>query len=346
MIIKRIQKEIEDEYSKRQSQSKKATEERKIKIYKELPEIEQIDKAINSLCILKAYSVTKCNLPSSMKKSIPEKYITMNANELEREIVCLATKRANILNTAGYSDDYTENAFVCDICKDTGFINKHDKEELCACRSEMLAKKLKQASGASESDIFSKFKIDLYSEIPNAEKYGISVAPKVQMEAVYKRCIKFVNEFDDVNLHNMVFVGKSGLGKTFLGNCIINALTDKGVSCLYMPATALFKPFSVSLQNREEAEEIIEFIFNCGLLIIDDLGSEKQTATRYSEFLEILNTRALKNKKVPCKTIITTNLSPKEILDCYGERVMSRIFGEFDILQFAGDDIRLKRKSY
>ena len=130
-----------------------------------------------------------------------------------------------------------------------------------------------------------------------------------------------------------------------MGNCIINALTDKGVSCLYMPATALFKPFAPGYYNPEEAAEIIDFINNCDFLVIDDLGSEKQTATRYSELLEILNTRELRGKIGSCKTVITTNLSPKKILDYYGERVTSRILGEYDILPFVGDDIRLKKKS-
>ena len=85
-------------------------------------------------------------------------------------------------------------------------------------------------------------------------------------------------------------------------------------------------------------------ILNVELLIIDDLGTEKQIATRYEEMLEILNTREMHGRKRPCKTIITTNMTPQNLFDTYGERVASRILGTFDVLRFCGDDIRLKRK--
>ena len=165
------------------------------------------------------------------------------------------------------------------------------------------------------------------------------------MEAVYKRCVRFAEHFTEKNINNMVFVGNSGLGKTFLGNCIMNELTDRGISCLYMPATSLFKPFAPGFYGQEGATELADFILSCEFLLIDDLGSEKQTGARYSELLEILNTRAMRGRTSLCKTVVTTNLTPANLFSYYGERVASRILGAYDILKFAGEDIRLKRKS-
>lgn len=88
-----------------------------------------------------------------------------------------------------------------------------------------------------------------------------------------------------------------------------------------------------------------DFILHSEFLMIDDLGSEKQTGARYGELLEILNTRALRGRSSLCKTIITTNLTPANLFSCYGERVASRILGGYDILKFAGEDIRLKTKN-
>lgn len=44
------------------------------------------------------------------------------------------------------------------------------------------------------------------------------------------------------------------------------------------------------------------------------------------------------------KTIISTNLSLDNIAAIYGERIVSRFIGNYNICYFFGDDIRLKNK--
>ena len=345
MIIDRIHKETEQEYARRRNEAKFMQETRKERIYKEIPEVEGIDKKINTLGILTVYKVMKRNVNANSLKDCPEEYLNFNKEEINNEILSLKQKKIKLLEEAGFPGDYIENSFFCKQCSDTGFVLNNGIEVSCECRDKILSDKLKAVAGVPAEDVFAKFDSSLYSEMANQEKYGISVSPKVQMEAVYKRCVRFAEEFENQSTNNMVFLGNSGLGKTFLGNCIINALTDKGISCLYMPSTSLFKPFAPGFYNQEEANELIDFILNCKFLLIDDLGSEKQTGTRYAELLEILNMRELKGKKELCKTVITTNLSPANLFAHYGERVASRILGGYDILKFAGDDIRLKLKN-
>lgn len=345
MIINKIYKEIEKEYTQRRNKAKLTMEKRKEDIYAEIPEIEQIDKKINTLGILTVYKVMNRTPIGKNFNDVPDSYLCFNKEKIDNEILRLKQEKLRILRVAGYPENYMDNAFLCKKCSDSGFLSKDDTEVMCECRRKILAEKLKSVAGVPSGDVFAKFDISLYSEVANQEKYGISVSPRVQMEAVYKRCVSFAEEFEDLSINNMVFLGNSGLGKTFLGNCIINALTDKGISCLYMPSTSLFKPFAPGFYSQEEATDLIDYIFNCKFLIIDDLGSEKQTGTRYAELLEILNMRELKGKKELCKTVITTNLSPANLFSYYGERVASRILGGYDILKFAGDDIRLKLKN-
>lgn len=345
MIIDRIHKETETEYAKRRNEAKHTQEIRKERIYKQLPEIEQTDKKINILGILTVYKAMKRCVNANSLKDCPQEYLNFNKEEIDNEILLLKQKKIRLLEEAGYPGDYMENAFFCKKCSDSGFVSENDIEVSCDCRKKILSEKLKAVAGVPAEDVFSKFDGSLYSETANQEKYGISVSPRVQMEAVYKRCVRFAEEFENPSANNMVFLGNSGLGKTFLGNCIINALTDKGISCLYMPSTSLFKPFAPGFYTPEESAELIDFILNCKFLLIDDLGSEKQTGTRYAELLEILNMRELKGKNGLCKTVITTNLSPANLFAHYGERVASRILGGYDILKFAGDDIRLKLKN-
>ena len=344
MILQDINKQIEKEYEARRNTAKHIIEERKKEVYVMFPEIAAIDEAINSLGILIGYAAMKRRPPKHILKGISESYLDFDAVSLNNEIKKLNEKKRALLQNAGYPADYIENAFLCKKCNDTGSVSVGNGiHERCQCSKELFAAKLKKVAGIPEKDTFDRFSVEAYPDEVNPSKYGINISPRTQMEAVYRRCCRFAENFAEDNVNNMVFVGNSGLGKTFLGNCIINELTDKGISCLYMPATSLFKPFAPGFGTPEKAAETVDFIMNCEFLLIDDLGSEKQTDTRYAELLEILNSRSLRGRSTLCKTIITTNLTPANIFSHYGERVASRILGEYDILKFAGEDIRLKK---
>ncbi len=64
-----------------------------------------------------------------------------------------------------------------------------------------------------------------------------------------------------------------------------------------------------------------DILFDADLLIIDDLGTELSNAFTNAEIFNIVNTRLINGTK----TIISTNLTPKEISDIYTDRVFLRI---------------------
>lgn len=345
MILDRINKEIDREYEQKIRDARETSEKRKTEIYEKLPKIKEIDSYMSSLGILLGYKAMG-RKPSAfiIEKLLPQSS-DLTFEQIKLEIKELEQLKENLLRNFGYSSDYMANPFQCKNCSDTGYIkNKNGIGVVCECRKAIYAKKLKEIANVPENDTFENFNLDFYSEQANKEIFGINVSPREQMDGACKRCLQFVDDFEDKSKNNMVFVGKSGLGKTFLANCIINALTDKGYSCFYVSATDLFKYFMPKLYGMDESYDMAEFILNCNLLVIDDLGSEKQTETRYAELLEVLNKREANNKFKLCKTIITTNLMPAEIKKNYDERVFSRIYGEYDLLRFAGEDIRIKKK--
>jgi DNA replication protein DnaC len=83
-----------------------------------------------------------------------------------------------------------------------------------------------------------------------------------------------------------------------------------------------------------------ENLFDCDLLIIDDLGTELTNSFTNSELFNIINTRLLSGKK----TIISTNLSPTQLEELYTERTSSRIFDRFEMIKFIGNDLRWYNK--
>lgn len=82
------------------------------------------------------------------------------------------------------------------------------------------------------------------------------------------------------------------------------------------------------------------YIFDCDLLIIDDLGTELTNSFIASQLFLCLNERLLKKRS----TIISTNLSLESIVEIYSERIFSRITSNYTMLRLTGDDIRIKKK--
>lgn len=84
----------------------------------------------------------------------------------------------------------------------------------------------------------------------------------------------------------------------------------------------------------------MERVLNCDLLILDDLGTEMVTTFVQSALYQIINGRLLEKKS----TIVSTNLMPEAIAQRYSGQIASRIEGEYQLLPFVGEDIRVLKK--
>ena len=171
----------------------------------------------------------------------------------------------------------------------------------------------------------------------------MNISPKENIKQIYSHCIRFIEQFDD-NFDNLIFYGNSGLGKTFLCNCIAKDLLDRGKTVIYLTAFQLFQLFEQVRFNKDDEENssrnYLDTIFTVDLLIIDDLGTEFSTSLTGSELFNCLNSRLLDKKH----TIISTNLSPNDWQKQYSERIVSRIFGHYKALKLIGEDIRIQKK--
>ena len=98
---------------------------------------------------------------------------------------------------------------------------------------------------------------------------------------------------------------------------------------------------------REILKENIEYDilrknlgYDCDLLIMDDLGTEMLTSFVQAAFYRIVNDRLLSRRK----TVLSTNLTVAEIGQRYGQAVRSRVEGEYQVLPFFGEDIRILKR--
>ena len=184
---------------------------------------------------------------------------------------------------------------------------------------------------------FQSFNLDLFSDQPFD---GQVLTPKQNMMDILNVSEGFVFNFDEDNEDNLLFYGETGLGKTFLTNCIAKALLDRGKIVIYQTSFKLLEILEELRFKNNNDKEKYNLLFDADLLIIDDLGTEMTNTFTNSEIFNIINSRLLSNKK----TIVSTNLSPKEMMDRYDDRIFSRLFSKFTVLHFFGKDLRWEVK--
>ncbi len=248
---------------------------------------------------------------------------------LSAEADALNEERARLLTATGFGADYDEPVFECKLCDDSGYTHGL---KLCQCIKTMVANsKYAQSTLAKglADKTFDNFDLSFYPEAN-----GI----RIQMEGILNGCKRYAQSFPNDSSAGLLFMGGTGLGKTHLSSAIANAVAARGYSVLYESAQQIFDTCESVRYNKLELAEREKYE-KCALLIIDDLGAECITQYSVSSITSLIDMRIVQGKP----TIISTNLNAGAIQKTYGERLLSRLVGEFRVLQFVGKDIRMQK---
>ncbi len=301
---------------------------RKKEVYKKCPRIEEIDNELVTLSLNAAKDI--------MQKKADRTEISLFLKEKSRQ---LTEERDALFKQNGFPEKYLTDVYRCNECKDTGYIDN----EKCNCLKQNLIKQYYSGANLSntfKNENFDTFDLNYYSDEVN-ERHGVS--PKANIKWIWMTCLNFVKDFNKVH-KNLLLSGTCGTGKTFLCNCIAKEILESGHTVFYSTSSQLFKTVEDLRFNRKESDNIpddfIATVMEVDLLIIDDLGTEFMSIVTNSELFNIINTRLLFSRS----TIISTNLSNTELMAQYSDRVTSRIVGNYTLLKFFGEDIRLKKK--
>ena len=262
---------------------------------------------------------------------------------LKVKIEQLKKEKKQILESLGLSMEYLQPYYNCKICKDTGYVFENGKTSMCNCLKQKIynIEYNQKNENIIKNQIFDNFNINLFSDEINEKKYNSNISPRENILDIKEAAINFINNLDDENTKNLIFSGGTGLGKTFLSNCIVNDLLEKGKTVMYQTAPVMLDNLVADLFAKPENQTGISAnLLSVDLLVIDDLGTESLNSLKFTELYKIINTRLLSKKT---KTIISTNLDLKGLLNTYDERLVSRFIGYYDIYRFYGDDIRLKK---
>jgi len=308
--------EINRLYDERRMLNQQESDRRREYVEKNVDGYVELSDAIASLSIEHA------------KKMIMKQ--TDSMDDLKSVINNLISQKKALLVNASLPEDYLDPIYDCKDCKDTGYING----QKCHCFRQISASML-----YSRSNINDHLKEVGFSMVSDKYYEGDEL---IAFQDTYNKAINFVKSFD-TEFKNLLIYGTVGSGKSLISSCIAKELIESGNSVLYFSASALmdlFSRYSFDYGSKQDMYEAYSDLFECDLLIIDDLGTEMINNFSITALFSCLNERLL-NKK---STIISTNLSPKAIDETYTERIYSRLVGNYTFCKLYGPDIRFKNK--
>ena len=325
-VLRRATKRLEEARKARAAEQDRLRAE----IYAKIPRAAAIDKELRQTIVhIISASLRQGADPAPAIGAIRDRNL-----DLQRE-------RAALLEAHGYPADALDDAPACPKCGDTGWVGAN----MCSCLKKLCAREqiaeLSKLLDLGEQS-FDTFSLDCYSPLPWP---GESLTPRENMEFILEVCSSYARRFGKFYFRNLFLTGAPGLGKTFLSACIARTVAEKGFSVVYDTAVNVFARFEEQkfARDREEAGEARDDTrryLGCDLLILDDLGSELTTPFVQSALYTLINSRLTADKG----TVISSNLTMDQVRARYTPQIASRLEGEYRVLPFYGEDIRLLRK--
>ncbi len=293
--------------------NRKIEQERKEEVYRLIPSYKDMEDMVIDI------SIAQSNKMFSGDRSA--------TSELKSLLQDISNKKKSLLKNAGFPENYLDPIYHCNLCKDTGYVDN----QKCTCLKQAVISTL-----YSQSNIQNMLNENNFSSLSYKYYTGDHL---LRFKRAVQASHNFVKNFNHP-YQNLLFYGTVGTGKSFLSGCIAKELLDQGFIVLYFSSQTLFDTLSketFDYQNKEHDTSIMDDLFSCDLLIIDDLGTEMSGKFVSAQLFKCINERHLRKKS----TIISTNFSLEELLNVYSERIFSRITTQYQAFKLTGDDIRL-----
>ena len=313
---------VAEAYEQRQAENRREEDRRRQEIARKHPDLDQLLSERHQMILRSVRGAFGGGVPAD-----PEHVM----EEYNRKIAALLAQK-------GYSSDYLAPVCFCPLCGDTGYVYEGSVMRRCACFQAAYERALAEAGlGQAGKASFARFD---EARFPDTPLPGTDVTQREYMRVVRDRCEKYALGVPDGPIKTLLLHGGSGLGKTFLLECVETAARGKGVDALYTTAYDLLNALRNAYFSR--AGETAQEYFDAPLLLIDDLGMEplmeNVTVEQIYNLLSVRLNRGL-------YTAVSTNLSREELRARYTERVSSRLLDTRTGLAifFQGKDIRLTR---
>lgn len=158
-------------------------------------------------------------------------------------------------------------------------------------------------------------------------------AMDAETETNKQLALEFAREYFKGATYNTIFSGKAGTGKSHLAMAMLKAVNDNSKpyrKCLFVSIGEIVSLIQDSFRNKESEftqQSLTDFLVAADLLVLDDIGAEigsMDSKKEASDFVTKVLKKVLDGRDEK-PTIITTNLSSKELREKYDDRIFSRM---------------------
>lgn len=253
--------------------------------------------------------------------------------ELEKNLSEVRKQKEEELKKIGMTTADLFPKYTCQSCLDTGYV----KNQICSCLKKMIHKEVVKQSGG-DKDCLCCF--DNFNEnVASSEEH------KTTLIKIKSKFQTIASKFPEEHPNFIILCGKTGVGKTFLTECLASEIIDKGYVVSFISAFGmnnLFTSYHTTFDSSKTT--FLSTLLDPDLLIIDDLGTEPIFKNITKEYLYLILSERSRHNKL---TVISTNLEPNELMSRYNERIFSRLFNKREslLLHISGSDIRLNKKN-
>ena len=311
---------IKKEYSEKYIKARLDADMRRQELYSKFLEIKAIDDVLSKTGLEIMGIMTNETAETAAQKVVELK----NRNEK------LLSERAACLRAHGYAEDYSDIRYECEKCGDTGYV----ETKMCDCMKRALIMAGYESSGLGKliyKQSFENISLDAYSDQRDRE----------WMEHNVKVLRRFAENFSAKDDFSFLLTGSTGLGKTHLSTAVAKTVIERGYDVAYVTSVKMMNDFEERRFHRNDRDDVADTAryYDAQLLIIDDFGTEVLNQFTVSCMYDVINNRINNG----LSTMINTNLPKNELEKKYGERIASRLFGEYTALLFKGTDMRYKK---
>lgn len=257
------------------------------------------------------------------------------AADLPARMDVMNKRLASLLRQHKFPETYLDPVFRCPRCEDTGYVGDLIREQ-CECLRTAFYTRLYQQVGLGEQaeQSFERFDLSIFSpeKLP-----GKNYSQQDVMRVLRQKCSNWAEKYPTVPAKDILMMGQSGLGKTYLMHAMAKVLLQRGFSVMLISAYRFLDTARKAYFSGSTAE--MDALIDADVLMIDDMGSEPLMENiTIVQWFNLINERQLAGKG----TIISTNLMEDELRRRYTERIASRLLNTTSckLLQFAGDDVR------
>lgn len=317
---------LQGEYALKRERNQRQLEEREQRVRERSPEIGRLLDENRALLMDSSRAALKN--PAKAREIMERARASARQNR---------SQMGELLEAAGFPRDALELQYDCPECRDTGYVGQPVKR-FCKCfERRMMSLAYENANMAGlEQQCFENSNMMVFPDEPTE----LGINQRRMMAYAFQYGEEYAQNFPDNSKRNLLLYGPSGLGKTYLLNCIARRVLDRGFSVLKVTAYRMMEGMRKAHMGEDDQGEL-RMMMECELLLIDDLGTEPLLRNVSLEYLFTLFNERMVNRR---HTVVATNLTPNDILTRYNERIYSRMVDQEStrIFQFAGRDVRMR----